>query len=153
MNAVARAVIEDDAPAGGAQLLRMALHESIRRGRAAGELPLHQEHTMSPPGDLPEVRLAAETIEVLREEMRHAAREAVDAMLTPERAKVVFEVFFTVLREQLASGAGTWMLGGVWSVVKVGFWGLLALVALLILGGPGLVKALAATFWAHITKS
>lgn len=149
MNAVATST---ESP--GSQLLRAALDASVRLGRAAGEIPpIEPEDPM--PGDKPEVRLAGETIDLLREEMALAAeagaQRAVDALLTKERARFVFSVFFELLREEMASSTGNWMLGGIWGgMKKVGGFLLLVLV-LLVIGGPGLLKALAFTVWQSAT--
>lgn len=97
-------------------------------------------------GATQEVRLDGDTIDLLRDEMRLAAREgakqAVDSLLTEERAKAFFTIFFAVLREEMASGAGNWMLGRVWSLTRNSLWVLAAVGVLLMFGGPRLVHAL-----------
>lgn len=104
-------------------------------------------------GDKPEVRLAADTLELLRDEFRLAAeagaKKAVDTLLTEDRARAFFTVFFKVLRDELRAGTGDWVLGRAWGAVK--FLGGVALVGLILLalGGPGLLKALGGLIWDH----
>lgn len=107
------------------------------------------------PGDMPEVRLAGDDLELLRDEMREAAeagaKKAVDTLLTEDRARAFFTVFFKVLRDELRAGTGDWVLGRAWGAVK--FLGGMALVGLilLVLGGPSLLKAMWSLVWDHVS--
>jgi hypothetical protein len=139
---------------GGAELLRLAPEEGVRKGRAAGEIPTHHEEPTMP-GGKPEVRLAGEDLDILRDEMKLAAeagaKKAVDTLLTEDRARAFFSVFFKVLREEMRAGAGDWVLGRAWWGLRlVGGIALLCLI-LLVIGGPGLLKAMWGVVWSHAT--
>lgn len=147
------APITDIPESEGSRTLRLALEASVRQGREDGEIPMHYEGP--PMTDKLEVRLAGDDLDLLRDEMRAAAeagaKKAVDTLLTEDRARAFFSVFFKVLREEMRAGTGDWVLGRAWWAVKLaGGVALLALI-LLVLGGPGLLKAMLGVMWGHIS--
>jgi hypothetical protein len=100
-------------------------------------LPLNPEHPMPPST---EVRLDGDTIDLLRDEMRLAAREAakevlMDAM-TEENARKFFKVGTAVVREEFKLRAGGWLLEGIGTFFSKGFWFLLFAGAVLYYAGP-----------------
>lgn len=79
-----------------------------------------------------EVRLAAETMLVLRGEIRdeislrmpEAVADGIQRVLTTENAERLFNTFFEVMHKKTREGAGDLAIGGIKSVAK---WGGLAL--------------------------
>lgn len=82
---------------------------------------------------------------MLRDEMRVAVAEGIEAVMTNEK---VWAKVFVVLQEQATERTGRFVLGGLTAVFKKALWvGTFALIAYSI-GGWALVKAV----WAALTK-
>jgi len=88
---------------------------------------------------------------LLREEMRVAVaagiREAFDQALTEENARRVFKIGVDVLQEQAATSAGRMLWSGIKGLLRFAFWPVFLLTAALMIGGPGLFKAVWAALW------
>lgn len=104
----------------GEKAARDALRESVERNRE-------------------EVRLATETIELLRSEMRRAVIDGIDEAMTEERARVFWSVGLEMLQQQARISAGRFIIDGLWAMLKRGFWVAIFLAAVYSLGGWSLM--------------
>lgn len=107
----------------GEKAARDALRDSVERNRE-------------------EVRLATETIELLRSEMRQAVIDGIDKAMTEDRARVFWAVGLEMLQQQARIGAGRFVLDGLWAVLKRGFWLAIFIAAVYALGGWSLVASI-----------
>lgn len=113
----------------GEQAARDALHESVERNRA-------------------EVRLADETIQLLRSEVKNAVAAGIDEAMTAERARAFWAVGVEMLQQQARISAGRFVIDGIWAVLKRGFWVLIFLGAVYALGGWSLMVSAWKVLWA-----
>lgn len=103
------------------------------------------------PDAKPEVRLADETMEYLRQQMRDAVREGIaDALhqaITSERAREFFVVGVDVLREEASKHTGRFVLDGLLAAAKKAFWIGLFVLAVYSFGGWTMVKTVVAAIF------
>lgn len=94
-----------------------------------------------------EVRLDGDTIDLLRDEMRQAARagakEAVMELMTEENARTFFKVGTAVVREEFKLQAGGWLVDGLVAGAKRLMWVGLFVGLAIWLGGPKVIALLA----------
>ncbi|MBI3150095.1 MAG: hypothetical protein HYZ17_16445 [Betaproteobacteria bacterium] len=94
-----------------------------------------QEQTDIPGTEHPQVRLAPETIEYLRLQMQEAVAKGIDEAMTVQRARAFWAVGLEMLQQQARISAGRFVLDGIWTVVRKGFWVAIFLGAVYALGG------------------
>jgi hypothetical protein len=93
------------------------------------------EHTEIPRADHPQVRLAPETIDYLRNQMQEAVAKGIDEAMTADRARAFWAVGLEMLQQQARISAGRFVIDGIWTVLKKGFWVAIFLGAVYALGG------------------
>jgi hypothetical protein len=102
-----------------------------------------------------EVRLDAETMDLLRDEMRaaskEAAREGIESLFTEANARRFFKAGVAVVREEAKFAAGDIVLGGVKAFFRRAFWVLVFLGLALYFGGWPLLKAIALAIYQAAT--
>lgn len=86
-----------------------------------------------------EVRLAVETIELLRSEVRAAVQQGMDHAMTAERARAFWAIGLEMLQQQARISAGRFVIDGIWTMLKKGFWVAVFLGAVYALGGWSLM--------------
>lgn len=111
-------------------------------------IPLNPEQFVPPRGDRVEARLDSDTIDLLRDEMRLAARqgakEGVLELMNEEHARRFFKVGTAVVREEFKLRAGGWLFDRVGSVFSKGFWLIVLAGAVLYYAGPKVLGMLIA---------
>ncbi len=83
----------------------------------------------------PHVYLQAETIELLRSEMKSAVAEGLKEAMNPQAAKAFWTVGVEVLQEQATVQTGRFILGGMKAAAKRLLWLTVFLTAMYALGG------------------